>query len=197
MNIEKSAQHSVEKIGGTSMSDYEAVRDNIVMRPGNRQTLYQRIFVVSAYSGVTNDLLEHKKSGQPGVYGLFASGENDDGWCDAMAQLQSKLHNINSRLFTNDADLQRANRFIDGLMEAAHQCLTDLQGVCRHGHFSLTEHLDTVREMLASIGEAHSAWNTAALLQRDGVNTCFVDLSGWQTAAHVPLMNVYCRHFLP
>lgn len=187
MNIEKPAAHSVEKIGGTSMSDYEAVRDNIVMRPGNRQTLYQRIFVVSAYSGITNDLLEHKKSGQPGVYGLFASGENDDGWYDAMAQLQNKLHGINGRLFMNEADLKRANRFIDTRIDAARKCLTDLQGLCRHGHFSLTDHLDTVREMLASLGEAHSAWNTAALLQHDGVNACFVDLSGWQTAAHIPL----------
>jgi len=187
MSIEKPTQHSVEKIGGTSMSDYEAVRDNIVMRPGNRQTLYQRIFVVSAYSGITNDLLEHKKSGQPGVYGLFASGENDDGWYNAMAQLQHKLHGINCQLFTNETELKRANCFIDMRMDAAGKCLTDLQGLCRHGHFSLTEHLDTVREMLASLGEAHSAWNTAALLQRDGVNACFVDLSGWQTAAHIPL----------
>lgn len=169
------------------MSNYQAVRDNIVLRPANGDSLYQRIFVVSAYSGVTNDLLEHKKSGQPGVYGLFASSENDDSWYDAMAQLQQKLHGINQRLFTNEADLKRANRFIDARIDAAHQCLTDLQGVCRHGHFSLSEHLDTVREMLASIGEAHSAWNTAALLRRDGVNTCFVDLSGWQTATHVPL----------
>ncbi len=169
------------------MSDYQAVRDNIVLRPANGDSLYQRIFVVSAYSGVTNDLLEHKKSGQPGVYGLFASSENDDSWYDAMAQLQQKLHGINQRLFSNEADLKRANRFIDARLDAAHQCLTDLQGVCRHGHFSLSEHLDTVREMLASIGEAHSAWNTAALLRRDGVNTCFVDLSGWQTATHVPL----------
>ncbi len=187
MTIEKSAPHSVEKIGGTSMSDYEAVRDNIVMRSGNRQTLYQRIFVVSAYSGITNDLLEHKKSGQPGVYSLFASSENDDGWYNAMAQLQSKLHGINCRLFTSEADLKRANQFIDTRMEAARKCLTDLQGLCRHGHFSLTDHLDTVREMLASIGEAHSAWNTAALLRRDGVNACFVDLSGWQTVSHIPL----------
>lgn len=187
MNIEKPAQHSVEKIGGTSMSDYQAVRDNIVLKPGTGEGLYQRIFVVSAYSGVTNDLLEHKKSGRPGVYGLFASSENDDGWYDAMAQLQTKLHDINERLFTSQADLNNANRFIDARIEAAHQCLTDLQGVCRHGHFSVSEHLDTVREMLASIGEAHSAWNTAALLRRDGVNACFVDLSGWQTAAHMPL----------
>ncbi len=181
------AQHSVEKIGGTSMSDYRAVRDNIIFKPGIGQSLYQRVFVVSAYSGITNDLLEHKKSGRPGVYGLFASSANDNDWYDAMAQLQSKLHSINQRLFTSEADLKRANRFIDERIEAAHQCLTDLQGVCRHGHFSLSEHLDTVREMLASIGEAHSAWNTAALLQRDGVNACFVDLSGWQTAAHMSL----------
>lgn len=187
MNSKKTAAHSVEKIGGTSMSDYEAVRDNIVLKPGNEETLYQRVFVVSAYSGITNDLLEHKKSGQPGVYALFASGENDDGWFNAMAKLQSKLHGINSRLFTDEADLERASQFIDARLAAAHKCLTDLQGLCRHGHFSLAEHLDTVREMLASIGEAHSAWNTAALLRRDGVNARFVDLSGWQTAAHMPL----------
>ncbi len=187
MNSKKLALHSVEKIGGTSMSDYEAVRDNIILRPGSEHTLYQRIFVVSAYSGITNDLLEHKKSGQPGVYALFASGENDEGWFNAMAQLQSKLHGINGQLFKDEADLQRANQFIETRMNAARKCLTDLQGLCRHGHFSLAEHLDTVREMLASIGEAHSAWNTAALLQRDGINACFVDLSGWQTTTHIPL----------
>jgi aspartate kinase len=182
-----SPEHSVEKIGGTSMNDYKAVRDNIVFKPGTGGSLYQRVFVVSAYSGITNDLLEHKKSGRPGVYGLFANSENDGDWYDAMAQLQRKLHGINQELFASQSDLKRANRFIDARIEAAHQCLTDLQGVCRHGHFSLSEHLDTVREMLASIGEAHSAWNTAALLQRDGVNACFVDLSGWQTADHMSL----------
>ena len=48
--------HSVEKIGGTSMSDYAAVRDNIILRPNNAETLYQRVFVVSAYSGITDQL---------------------------------------------------------------------------------------------------------------------------------------------
>ena len=64
--------HTVEKIGGTSMSDYAAVRDNIIKKPVQPETLYQRIFVVSAYSGVTDKLLEHKKTGGPGVYSLFA-----------------------------------------------------------------------------------------------------------------------------
>jgi len=41
--------------------------------------------------------------------------------------------------------------------------------------------------MLASIGEAHSAWNTTQLLQRDGIDAKFVDLTAWQTDKHVPL----------
>src|SRR5690554_7314693 len=61
------AQHTVEKIGGTSMSNYEAVRDNIIIGKRKKSDLYQRIFVVSAYGGVTNELLEHKKTGEPGV----------------------------------------------------------------------------------------------------------------------------------
>lgn len=65
------AQHTVEKIGGTSMSNYEAVRDNIIIAKRKKSDLYQRIFVVSAYGGVTNELLEHKKTGEPGVYALL------------------------------------------------------------------------------------------------------------------------------
>lgn len=172
-------QHSIEKIGGSSMSNYQAVRDNIILRPARKETLYHRIFVVSAYGGISNDLLEHKKSGMPGVYALFASSEDDEAWLDALLELRGKLHNINQSLFAEDIALQRANNFIDERLDAATQCLKDLQRLCRHGHFSLAQHLQTVREMLASIGESHSAWNMASLLRNDGVNTCFIDLSGW------------------
>ena len=179
--------HSVEKIGGTSMSDYTAVRDNIVLKPSRSESLYQRIFVVSAYGGVTNDLLEHKQSGKHGIYSLFASSTNDDGWREALQALRGRLHGINAGLFDDDVGLQRANNFIDERLDSALACLRDLQRLCRHGHFSLEQHLQTVREMLASIGETHSAWNTARLLQRDGVNACFVDLSGWQSDEHISL----------
>tara|TARA_R110001592_G_scaffold309760_1_gene584177 strand:+ start:13186 stop:14643 length:1458 start_codon:yes stop_codon:yes gene_type:complete len=181
MNFTTMKQHSVEKIGGTSMTDYSAVRDNIIFKPSNSKTLYQRIFVVSAYGGVTNDILEHKKSGRPGIYGLFAGGENnDESWLDAMQLLKEKLHAINEKLFIDSEELESANNFIDERLNAAQTCLTDLQRLCQHGHFSLAKHLDSVREMLASIGEVHSAWGTAALLKRDGINACFVDLSGWK-----------------
>lgn len=189
MKFSAKRHHSVEKIGGTSISDYGAVRDNIIFKPYHYDTLYQRIFVVSAYGGVTDDLLENKKSGQPGIYELFASAEDSDiNWLDAIQTLREKLFNINEKLFfkKNDA-LVQANAFIDVRLKAAEKCLINLHQLCQNGHFSLEKHLYSVKEMLASIGEAHSAYNTVALLQRDGVNAIFIDLSGWQPDSNMSL----------
>jgi aspartate kinase len=179
--------HTIEKIGGTSMSDYVSVRDNIIFKPGNPDSLYQRVFVVSAYGGITDKLLEHKKSGQPGVYALFASSMEDKSWLYALEQLKSEMYEINQSLFGDVELLIQANHFVDERLQGALKCLTDLYSLCMHGHFALDSHLATVREMLASIGEAHSAWNMAELLKRDGINASFVDLTGWQTNEHMPL----------
>jgi aspartate kinase len=179
--------HSVEKIGGTSMSDYAAIRDNIILKPDTTGSLYQRVFVVSAYGGITDQLLEHKKTGQPGVYALFASGVNDDSWLDALDSLKEQMLDINSSLFREESVLKKANNFIVERLDEAEQCLRDLHHLCQHGHFALDIHLQTVREMLASIGEAHSAWNMTTLLRQEGINTCFVDLTGWKTMSHISL----------
>ena len=168
------------------MSNYPSVRDNIIFKPNN-EDLYQRIFVVSAYGGITDKLLEHKKSGQPGVYGLFASSMDDRSWLTQFEELRTELRDINQSLFESEELLQQANDFLDERLISAKQCLLDLQSLCLHGHFVLEAHLGTVREMLASIGEAHSAWNTATLLQREGINARFVDLTGWQKSAHTSL----------
>lgn len=175
---------TVEKIGGTSMSNYQAVRDNIILYPENP---YHRIFVVSAYGGITDDLLEHKKTGQPGVYGLFANDDVDDDWRIALDQLSLKLNKINAALFSDDGLRTMANQFIDERIAETKQLLNHLQDLCSHGHFSLESHLLTVRELLASLGEAHSAWNLAHLLQTEGVNARFVDLTGWQANETLPL----------
>ncbi|EAU54342.1 aspartate kinase [Mariprofundus ferrooxydans] len=179
--------HSVEKVGGTSMSNYVAVRDNIILRPGAGESRCQRIIVVSAYGGITNQLLEHKKSGKPGVYALFADAVNDDSWREMLHAVKDEFFAINSSLFGNTELLTRANAFISERLEDAERCLSDLQSLCRHGHFALESHLAEVREMLASVGEAHSAWNTAQLLKRDGINACFVDLTGWRATCHTSL----------
>jgi aspartate kinase len=181
--------HTVEKIGGTSMSNYEAVRDNVVLRGTKRalNSLYNRVFVVSAYGGVTDLLLENKKTGEPGVYGLFAKAEQDSSWRQALAALRSHLVSINQTLFSESTLCARANRYIDHRLDSARDCLAGLEQLCSHGHFSLQAHLMTVREMLASIGEAHSAWNMVELLKRDGIHAVLVDLTGWQSDAIDPL----------
>ena len=50
-------QHTVEKIGGTSMSRFGEVMRNVIIGARANSQLYNRIFVVSAYSGITNMLL--------------------------------------------------------------------------------------------------------------------------------------------
>lgn len=178
--------HTVEKIGGTSMSDYPSVRDNIIKNP-SLNYLYSRIFVVSAYGGVTDALLEHKKSGEPGIYGCFSGGTSEQAWQQSMEKLKNKVLEINRSLFGTGNQLQEADDFILGRLATASDVLADLKSLCEHGHFSLQAHLATVREMLASIGEAHSAFNTAKLLQRDGVNAIFVDLTAWNAPQHLSL----------
>lgn len=172
------SQHTIEKIGGTSMSDWQACRDNIFLL--DRENLYNRGFVVSAYGGVTNKLLEHKKTDEPGVYALFTNNDSDWAWGDAMTQMSQHLCQINKGLFPDPLVLEQADRFIQERVEGVRNALVDLQRLCSYGHFHLDNHLLTVREMLAGIGEAHSAYNTALLLRNEGVNARFVDLTGWR-----------------
>ncbi|HLV27743.1 MAG TPA: aspartate kinase [Burkholderiaceae bacterium] len=184
-------QHTVEKIGGTSMSDYAAVRDNIVKHGGKGGNLFGRIFVVSAYGGITDMLLEHKRSGEPGVYALFAGAGDDEGnadhWEAQLDRVLSAMLAHNAKLFGDTPDRRDADLFITDRIEGIRSCLQDLRRVCTYGHFQLAEHLTTLREMLASVGEVHSAYNMAALLRRDGVPARFIDLTGWRNPTLLPL----------
>lgn len=179
--------HTVEKIGGTSMSNYPAVRDNIIVGARTQDALYQRIYVVSAYGGVTNLLLEHKKTDQPGIYALFTDADDEEAWRKAVQEARAELHRINDELFDEPPLLEKADAFIKQRLDDAEDVLENLRSLCEHGHFELDDHLLTVREMLASIGEAHSAWNTTELLKRDGINARFIDLSGWRATETCPL----------
>ncbi len=169
------------------MSDYQAVRDNIIVGDRSADDLYQRIFVVSAYGGVTDELLEHKKTGEPGVYALFADAESDWAWGDDLSKLTQFLTDFNGELFDDPMLKQQADQFIVDRIEGVRGCLIDLQRLCSYGQFQLEEHLLTVREMLAGIGEAHSAFNTALKLQAEGINARFVDLTGWRDNELLPL----------
>ncbi len=173
--------HTVEKIGGTSISNTDAVLENILIADRKEPELYGRIFVVSAYAGMTNGLLEHKKTGRPGVYALFAgaSAMEASAWLDALARVQADMLAINADRFGDSEDRKPADEFILARIEDARSALTDLQRLCAHGHFRLDTQLGAAREMLASLGEAHSAHNLTLELRRRGVNARFVDLTAW------------------
>lgn len=174
--------HSVEKIGGTSMAATSTLFDNVLIAGRKGPALYNRIFVVSAYAGMTDLLLEHKKTGEPGVYAHFAANDAEADWQGALDRVRAAMRARNAAMFARADSLAEADAFVDRRIEQLRACLADLDRLRAHGRFCLKEQLITVREMLAGLGEAHSAHSTALLLRDRGVNAVFVDLTLWNEA---------------
>ena len=149
--------------------------------------VYGRVFVVSAFGGITNMLLEHKKTGSPGVYARFATDDRGVGWQDALHETSDRMCRIHADILTHDADRERADAFVRDRMEGARACLMDLQRLGSYGHFRIAQQMQTVRELLSGMGEAHSAFVMTLLLQRHKVNARFVDLSGWRDSENPAL----------
>jgi aspartate kinase len=165
----------VEKIGGTSMTRFSEVIDNIILY--NKEDILGRIYVVSAYAGVTNEFLEHKKTGQPGIYQLFEEQEN---YPPKMLALRDRLFDFNKTLVPAGLELDVANDFIGDRIDLAINILRSMDNVLASGYVTRTELLLAARELLASLGEMHSAFNSANILQNSGYDATFVDLSGWE-----------------
>ncbi|MCG9580009.1 aspartate kinase [Vibrio tubiashii] len=170
--------YTVEKIGGTSMTAFDTVLDNILIKNRNEET-YNRVFVVSAYGGITDALLECKKTSKPGVYQLVA--QRDESWQQALDYVEQRMLLINENIFADPMNRLRADKFIRSRISEAKVCISNIMETCQYGQFSLRHYLPQVREFLSSIGEAHSAYNTALKLKNIGINARFVDLSGWDT----------------
>ncbi|MEO3415107.1 aspartate kinase [Roseovarius sp. CAU 1744] len=187
--------HTVEKIGGTSVSRLRELRDTLFVGAREGAEMYNRIFVVSAFGGITDLLLEHKKSGEPGVYALFANDDSNHGWHNQLSGVAEAMKAAHSDILEDAADIQQADGFVDERVHGARNCLVDLQRLCSYGHFRLAEHMSQTRELLSGLGEAHSAFVTTLLLQRAGVNARFIDLSGWRDEGDVTLDERINRSF--
>ena len=144
---------------------------------------YNRVFVVSAFSGVTDMLLEHKKTGEPGVYSLFSNAASDQRWSDALSSAGEAMETAHHAILSDAADLAFADQFVRERIEGARNCLIDLQRLCSYGQFRLGQQMGIIRELLSGLGEAHSAFVAHLALRRIGVNARFVDLSGWRDEA--------------
>lgn len=178
---------TVEKIGGTSMLRVDELVDTLFRAGAADADLYGRVFVVSAFGGITDLLLEHKKSGNPGVFALFSGDDGDDAWKEALSRAAQAMCAAHHGVLDHPADGQQADAFVSERIEGARSCLVDLQRVCSYGHFRLSRQMNIVRELLSGLGEAHSAHVAALLLRRHGIAARFVDLSGWRDDAEVTL----------
>jgi aspartate kinase len=165
---------SVEKIGGTSMSQFQDVLKNIMLR--DPKHVYGRVYVVSAYAGVTNQLLEHKKTGEPGIYARFAGGGD---YATALEGLTAKLKGINKELAPIGLDLAAADGFLEKRMRELRAYLDSMRHVLASGYVRRDNVLLAAREMLAAVGEAHSAFNSVEILRSKGIAAHLLDLSGF------------------
>jgi aspartate kinase len=156
------------------MSQFGDVLKNIMLREPDR--IFGRVYVVSAYAGVTNELLEHKKTGQPGIYAKFAAGDDYGAALDA---LTARLKEINQGLAPLGLPLAVADGFIEKRMAELKEYLDSMRHVLASGYLKRENVLLAGREMLAAIGEAHSAFNSVEILKSRGIPALLMDLSGF------------------
>ncbi|GAA4052177.1 aspartate kinase [Hymenobacter glaciei] len=161
------------------MTAFADVLQNIVFHGREGQALYNRIFVVSAYANVTNWLLENKKTGDPGVYHRITQNQE---FRSALQDVADKLKELNKHYEPLGLDLVVADAFIQQRIDQAQTYLDSLVNVLASGYVNSSNILQAAREILASIGEAHSAFNSVNILQSRGVQATLVDLSGFDDA---------------
>jgi aspartate kinase len=156
------------------MSRFPEVLSNVILRDPSH--VYGRIYVVSAYAGVTDLLLEHKKSQKPGVYSAFAK---QGAYAEALDAVKSRFFELNASMKDEGLDVPSADQFIGERVAGVLGYLNSTADLLASGYVSRTELLSAARELLASIGESHSAYNSAKILQAKGYASQFIDLSGW------------------
>jgi aspartate kinase len=167
---------TVEKIGGTSMSAFQDVLQNIIIGKSKPNSLTNRILVVSAYNNVTNWLLEHKKTGEPGIYVKFLK---NDGYEKALDEILVKLIALNRQFADIKLDQNVADNFITDRISKVKKFLKSMGQVLASGYVIKENMYLAAREILSSIGEAHSAFNSVNILNNNGINATLVDLCGF------------------
>ncbi len=184
--------HTVEKIGGTSMTCFGDVMKNVIIGRRKGSELYNRIFVVSAYGGVTNRLLEDKKTGEPGIYGHFAM--EDGKWEEKLEETRKFMIDLNHSFADLGLNMEVADAFVNERLDGIKICLRDMKRIRSFGHFTPDHYLPAMREFLSAIGEAHSAFNSVEILRHHGVNAVLVDLSGWMETTSLPMEKMIETH---
>lgn len=177
------------------MSRFEEVMKNVIIASRKESELYNRIFIVSAYEGITDMLLEHKKTGKPGVYAKFA--RDNTSWKRTLGDVRKRMLELNASFEKLGLDLKQADDFVHERISGIEACLNDLIHLRSFGHFKQSDYLPATREFLSAVGEAHSAYNSTLILQANGINARFVDLTGWKKANTLPFNKMIMTAFEP
>jgi len=104
-----------------------------------------------------------------------------------LEKLLEKLIEINKKFEAIGLDLTEANQFITNRIGQANNFLKSLGAVLGSGYVSRLNILLAAREILASIGEAHSAFNSVNILKNNGINAMFVDLCGFDDSDYITI----------
>lgn len=175
---------TVEKIGGTSMTKFEDVLTNIIGNPTNPNFRFGRVFVVSAYAGITNMLLEDKKTKAPGVYQHFVQGED----CEKpLEDLLNHLLSINEGFVELGLDYEVCKKFLIERIEQTKSYLNSMGEIIASGYVQRESIFSAARELLSSIGEAHSAFNSVNILKNRGIPARLVDLTGFKDSKQLTI----------
>lgn len=166
------------------MSRFGDVLNNIIHYPHEKEFRYGRVFVVSAYADITNMLLENKKTKEAGVYTKFVLQQDYESEIDELLQ---KLIKINNEFSNLGLDLEKANRFITNRINRTKDYLNSMSEVIASGYVDRNSINLAAREMLASIGEAHSAYNTVNILHNNGIRAKYVDLTGFNDPSQLTI----------
>lgn len=175
---------TVEKIGGTSMTQFHDVLKNIIGRPDALGFRYGRVFVVSAYAGVTNLLLEDKKTKAPGIYQQFVQGEEYE---NSLDELLNRLLSINETFTEMGLDYQQCKDFLIERIDQTKAYLKSMEDIIASGYVQRESIFSAARELLASLGEAQSAFNSVNILLNNGISAQLVDLTGFRDSRQLTI----------
>ena len=167
----------VEKIGGTSMSQFDKILKNVILNG----KMSNRIFIVSAYSGITDLLLENKKTKEPGVYALFIQKKDYNA---KLVEVVELMLGFNRKFKNLGLDMEASENFIRNRMESIRNYLNSLSHILEIGYIDKNELHSAAREFLSALGESHAAFNSVNVLQNQGYKAMLVDLSGYDDDQH-------------
>jgi len=166
------------------MIKFENVLNDIIGYPDSEGFRYGRVFVVSAYAGMTNMLLEDKKTKAPGIYQCFIKGEDYE---SSMNHLLKEALQINESFTNIGLDSKVCREFLEERLLQTKAYLNSMEDIVASGYIERNSIFAAARELLASIGEAHSAFNTVNILRNNSILAKLVDLTGFRDSKQLSI----------